>query len=52
MIKCLPLILPNMGNDIITSVEFTSDSFSNLGDGYLLVGRESLQAKYACDFYL
>tara|TARA_B000000532_G_C18875075_1_gene410222 strand:+ start:1519 stop:3858 length:2340 start_codon:yes stop_codon:yes gene_type:complete len=38
-----PLILPNMGNDIITSVEFTSDS-SNLGDGYLLVGRESIQA--------
>ncbi len=38
-----PLILPNMGNDIITSVEFTSDS-SNLGEGYLLVGRESIQA--------
>ena len=38
-----PLILPNMGNDIITSVEFTSDS-SNLGDGYLLVGRVSIQA--------
>ena len=38
-----PLVLPNMGNDIITSVEFTSDS-SNLGDGFLLVGRESIQA--------
>ncbi len=38
-----PLILPNMGNDIITSVEFSIDS-SNQGDGYLLVGRESIQA--------
>ena len=38
-----PLVLPNMGNDIITSVEFSIDS-SNQGDGYLLVGRESIQA--------
>ena len=33
---------PKSMNDYVTSVEFTSDS-SNTGNGYLLIGRESVQ---------
>ncbi len=35
-------ISPLTLNDMVNSIEFTSDS-SNIGDGYLVVGRESIQ---------